>query len=58
MDKDELLLEIWTKYKPYNRASNDKWRSYVVNSIEADTLEVESTCVTIVNGNTGLYCEG
>jgi hypothetical protein len=54
-EREQLLLDIWTSYKPYNRAADDKWRSYVVSSIEADTLEAEDTCVTIFNGVNGLY---
>lgn len=53
---DELMATIWNTYTPYNRSSDDKWRSYIVNSFEASELEQESTCVTIVNGNSGLYC--
>ena len=56
-EREELLKDMWENWKPYNRANNDKWRSYVVNTQEADVLETESDCVTIVNGEQGLYVE-
>lgn len=50
---DELMLEMWTKWKPYNRADNDKWRSYVISQNEAALLETEADCVTIVKSDQG-----
>lgn len=52
-ERDELMLEMWSKWKPYNRADNDKWRSYVVSQNEAALLETEADCVTIVKSEQG-----
>jgi hypothetical protein len=54
-EREELLTDIWNTWKPYNRAENDKWRSYIIGSMEADLLDTEEDCVTIVQGNNGIY---
>lgn len=58
MDEREVLLtDIWQNWKPYNRASNDKWRSYIIGNSEANLLETDEDCVTLVNSNSGLYVQ-
>jgi hypothetical protein len=58
MDECEVLLtDIWQNWKPYNRASNDKWRSYIIGNSEADLLGTDEDCVTLVNSNSGLYVQ-
>ncbi len=54
-DKEELMNEMWNKWKPYNEGSGGKWRSYVVSSNEASILETEADCVTLVKSDNGLY---
>lgn len=54
---DEFLKEIWDNWKPYNRAENDKWRSYVINRSEAALLESDSDCITLVNSEQGIYIQ-
>jgi hypothetical protein len=56
-ERDELLKDIWENWKPYNKADNGKWRSYVVSQNEASLLETEADCVTIVQGERGLYVQ-
>lgn len=56
MDEAALLHDLWHNQTPYNRAADDKWRSYIVDSIMASFLGLESDCVTVVNGQHGLYC--
>jgi len=54
-DKEELMQEMWNKWKPYNEGNGGKWRSYVVSSNEASVLETEADCVTLVQSDSGLY---
>ena len=54
-DKEELMQEMWNKWKPYNEGNGGKWRSYVVSSNEASILETEADCVTLVKSDSGLY---
>lgn len=54
-DKEELMTEMWNKWKPYNQGNGGKWRSYVVSSNEASILETEADCVTLVQSDSGLY---
>jgi hypothetical protein len=54
-ERDELLQEMWDKWKPYNEGQGGKWRSYVVSSNEASLLETEADCVTVVKSERGLY---
>lgn len=56
-ERDEFLKEIWEHWKPYNRADNDKWRSYVVSQNEAALLESESDCITLVKNDNGIYVQ-
>jgi hypothetical protein len=56
-ERDELLNDMWKNWKPYNKADNDKWRSYVVSQNEASLLETEADCITIVQGADGLYVQ-
>lgn len=52
-EQEQLLEEMWTKWKPYNRAEDDRWRSYIVSSNEATLLETEADCVTICKSAEG-----
>jgi len=56
-ERDELLQQMWQQWKPYNKASNDKWRSYIIGKAEANLLDTDENCVTLVNSNSGLYVE-
>ena len=56
-ESDELLKEIWDHWKPYNRAKNDKWRSYVVSQAEATLLDSDSDCITLANSENGIYLQ-
>jgi hypothetical protein len=54
-EREELMQQMWETWKPYNRADNDKWRSYIVGQHEADLLETQEHCVTIVKAESGFY---
>ena len=54
---EELLIDMWSNYKPYNRAANDTWRSYIIGNSEAVLLETDENCITICNGTNGIYMQ-
>jgi hypothetical protein len=54
---EELMEEMWNKWKPYNEGIGGKWRSYVVSSNEASILETEADCVTLVKSDSGIYVQ-
>ncbi len=56
-ERDALLQEMWEHWKPYNQATNGRWRSYIVSQNEAALLETEADCVTICQGNDCLYVQ-
>lgn len=53
LDEQELMQEMWQKWQPYNRANDDRWRSYVVGKNDAETLGLDDGCVTLCKANDG-----
>lgn len=56
-ERETFLQEMWNHWKPYNRADNDKWRSYIVSQNEASLLDTEADCITLVKSDEGIYIQ-